>query len=152
MARGSRWHAKLCVVGDRHDLPAAFNFPRSFAHWLVLDIPGHIRALPEGASGSLAMPTGAVELNSDFVTFRIPGFGRGWGGPWPPDRQHRYVFTLYALKSQHLSLPHDADLATFAAAVLPFAIDQASFTAVYGPARKPLPQPDTSAEPNRRTA
>jgi Raf kinase inhibitor-like YbhB/YbcL family protein len=122
------------------DLPAEFNFPRSFAHWLVHDIPAHIRELPEGASNSLAMPAGVAELNSDFVTFRIPGFGRGWGGPWPPDRQHRYVFTLYALKVRHLSLPPDADLTTFAAAVLPTTIDQASFTAVYGPARKPLPQ------------
>ena len=121
------------------DLPAAFNFPRSFAHWLVHDIPGHIRALAEGASNSLAMPGGAVELNSDFVTFAIPGFGGGWGGPWPPDRQHRYVFTLYALKVARLDVAPDADLAAFAAAVLPVAIDQASFTARYGPARKPLP-------------
>ena len=123
------------------DLPAAFNFPRSFAHWLVHDIPGHIRELPEGASTSLAMPGPAAELNSDFVTFAIPGFGRGWGGPWPPDRQHRYVFTLYALKTARVAIAPDADLASFAAAVLPVAIDQASFTAVYGPARKPLPTP-----------
>jgi Raf kinase inhibitor-like YbhB/YbcL family protein len=135
------------------DLPAEFNFPRSFAHWLVHDIPGHIRELPEGASGSLAMPTGAIELNSDFVTFGIPGFGRGWGGPWPPDRQHRYVFTLYALKAPRVALPADADLAAFAAAIMPVAIDQASFTAVYGPARKALPNASpTSAEPTRRTA
>jgi phosphatidylethanolamine-binding protein (PEBP) family uncharacterized protein len=87
-----------------------------------------------------------VELDSDFVTFRIPGFGRGWGGPWPPDRRHRYVFTLYALKVRRLSVAPDADLAAFAAAVLPVAIDQASFTAVYGPARKPLPVLETSAE------
>jgi Raf kinase inhibitor-like YbhB/YbcL family protein len=121
------------------DLPAEFNFPRSFAHWLVHDIPAHIRELPEGASGSLAMPGGAHELNSDFVAFRIPGFGAGWGGPWPPDRQHRYVFTLYALKVPRVAIPADADLSTFGAAVLPAAIDHASFTAVYGPARKPLP-------------
>lgn len=121
------------------DLPAAFNFPRSFAHWLVYDIPGHIRELSEGASQSLAMPTGAKELHSDYVTFRIPGFGRGWGGPWPPDSQHRYIFTLYALKAPRLSIAPDADLSAFAAAVVPVAIDQASFTAVYGPARKPLP-------------
>lgn len=121
------------------DLPAAFNFPRSFAHWLVHDIPGHVRELAEGASQSLAMPAGAKELNSDFVTFGVPGFGRGWGGPWPPDRRHRYVFTLYALKAPRLAIPPDSDLAAFAAAVVPVAIDQASFTAVYGPARKPLP-------------
>jgi Raf kinase inhibitor-like YbhB/YbcL family protein len=135
------------------DLPAEFNFPRSFAHWLVHDIPGHVRELAEGASGSLAMPAGAIELNPDFVTFGIPGFGRGWGGPWPPDRQHRYVFTLYALKVPRVALPADADLAAFAAAVMPVAIHQASFTAVYGPARKALPTATpTSAEPTRRTA
>lgn len=135
------------------DLPAEFNFPRSFAHWLVHDIPGHVRELAEGASGSLAMPAGAVELNSDFVTFAIPGFGRGWGGPWPPDRRHRYVFTLYALKAPRLVLPAEADLVAFSAAVMPVAIEQASFTAVYGPARKALPDASTtSAEPTRRTA
>ena len=121
------------------DLPDAFNFPRSFAHWMVHDIPAHIRDLPEGASNSLAMPTGAVELRNDFVTFKIPGFDRGWGGPWPPDRQHRYVFTLYALKTPRVQVPPDADHPAFAAIVMPVVIEQASFTAVYGPARKPLP-------------
>lgn len=90
------------------------------------------------------MPVGAVELDSDFVTFRIPGFGRGYGGPWPPDRPHRYVFTLYALKAERLVLPPGADLSAFAAAVLPASIAQASFTAIYGPARQPLPAPATA--------
>jgi ribose transport system ATP-binding protein len=121
------------------DLPEEFKFPRAFAHWLACDIPATVRELPEGASGSVLMPKGVVELNSDFVTFRIPGFGRGYGGPWPPDRQHRYVFTIYALKVEHLELSPDADLTQFAAAVMPAAIDMASFVAVYGPAKKPLP-------------
>jgi ribose transport system ATP-binding protein len=122
------------------DLPEAFNFPRAFAHWLVHDIPPDVRALAEGASGTARMPAGARELPSDFVTFRIPGFGRGYGGPWPPDRAHRYVFTLYALKVAALALDADADLAAFSAAVLPTTIDTASFVAVYGPAGKPLPR------------
>ena len=120
------------------DVPEEFDFPRSFAHWLVCNIAGDVRELPEGASGR-ALPSGATELNSDYVTFGIPGFGSGWGGPWPPDRQHRYVFTLYALKVDQVSISSDADLSAFGAAVLPVAIDQASFTAVYGPSRKPLP-------------
>lgn len=122
------------------DLPEAFNFPRAFAHWLVHDIPADVRGLAEGASGTARMPAGARELPSDFVTFRIPGFGRGYGGPWPPDRAHRYVFTLYALKVAALELGADADLAAFSAAVLPTTIDTASFVAVYGPAGKPLPR------------
>ena len=122
------------------DLPEAFNFPRAFAHWLVHDIPADVRGLAEGASGTALMPAGARELPSDFVTFRIPGFGRGYGGPWPPDRAHRYVFTLYALKVAALDLRADADLVAFSAAVLPTTIDTASFVAVYGPAGKPLPR------------
>ena len=121
------------------DLPAEFNFPRSFAHWLVCNIPADIRALPEGASMTGAMPSGSQELNSDFVTFGIPGFGRGYGGPWPPDRAHRYVFTLYALKTRSIDLDPDADLAAFARAIVPVTIDQTSFTAIYGPARAALP-------------
>lgn len=121
------------------DLPVAFNFPRSFAHWLVHGIPADVRRLVEGASMTAAMPAGSQELNSDFVTFAIPGFGRGYGGPWPPDRAHRYVFTLYALKTRSLDLSPDADLPAFAAAVLPVTIDHTSFTATYGPAKAALP-------------
>ncbi|MBX3582267.1 MAG: YbhB/YbcL family Raf kinase inhibitor-like protein [Rhizobiaceae bacterium] len=121
------------------DLPAEFNFPRSFAHWLVYNIPADARTLAEGASMTAAMPSGSQELNSDFVTFRIPGFGRGYGGPWPPDRSHRYVFTLYALKARSIELAPDADLPAFASAILPVTIDQTSFTAIYGPAKAALP-------------
>lgn len=121
------------------DLPPEFEFPRAFAHWMVHDIPADARALPEGASRSDLLPAAAKELNSDFVTFGIPGFDRGYGGPWPPDREHRYVFTLYALTRERLALSEDADYPAFAAAVLPTAIAAASFTAVYGPAGKPLP-------------
>jgi ribose transport system ATP-binding protein len=121
------------------DLPPEFNFPRAFAHWLVFDIPVATNELAEGASGTASMPAGARELNSDFVTFNIPGFGRGYGGPWPPDRSHRYVFTLYALKDERPDIADDATLEAFAAAVLPLTIASQSFTAHYGPAKKPLP-------------
>ncbi|SEM36311.1 ribose transport system ATP-binding protein [Roseovarius azorensis] len=121
------------------DLPEEFNFPRSFAHWLVYNIPADARQIPEGASMSARMPSGARELNSDFVTFGIPGFSRGYGGPWPPDSAHRYVFTLYALKTPSLDLAADAALPEFAEVILPVTIDQTSFTATYGPAKAPLP-------------
>lgn len=128
------------------DLPAELGFPRSFAHWMVYNIPADARALPEGASMTARMPSGAQELNPDFVTFRIPGFGRGYGGPWPPDRAHRYVFTLYALKTRSINIAPDADLVAFAQAILPMTIDQTSFTATYGPAKAPLPQARTTGD------
>ena len=121
------------------DVPEEFNFPRSFAHWLVYNIPVDADGLVEGASMTARMPSGSQELNSDFVTFKIPGFGRGYGGPWPPNGPHRYVFTLFALKSQSIDLPQDADLVAFSQAILPVTIEQASFTAIYGPANAALP-------------
>ena len=57
----------------------------------------------------------------------------------PPDRSHRYVFTLYALKAERLGIPDDATFEAFATAVLPPTIASQSFTAHYGPAKKPLP-------------
>ena len=121
------------------DVPEEFNFPRSFAHWLVYNIPADASGLVEGASMTARMPAGSQELNSDFVTFKIPGFERGYGGPWPPNGPHRYVFTLFALKSQSIDLPQDADLVAFSQAILPVTIEQASFTAIYGPANAVLP-------------
>ena len=121
------------------DIPAHFNFPRAFAHWLVYDIPAWARTLAEDVSARAVLPGDARELNSDFVTFGIPGFGRGYGGPWPPDAAHRYVFTLYALKREKLDLPPDADYADFVNAVLPVTITTATVMGIYGPARQPLP-------------
>jgi ribose transport system ATP-binding protein len=129
----------LAVSVTDPDLPSELNFPRAFAHWLVHDIPSQVRELPEGASRTALMPAPARELNSDFATLEIPGFGRGYGGPWPPDRRHRYVFRLYALKVERLEMRDTATLEDFSAAVLPVTIDTASFVAYYGPATKPLP-------------
>ncbi len=121
------------------DIPAHFNFPRAFAHWLAHDIPAGTRKLVEGAGAKGLLPPGMKELNSDFVTFGIPGFGKGYGGPWPPDAAHRYVFTLYALKCESLPLAETSNYVDFVSAVLPVTIKTASLTGLYGPASQPLP-------------
>ncbi len=122
------------------DLPSELGFPRAFAHWLVADIPADVSSLPENASATPALPRGAREFASDFVTFRIPGYGRGYGGPWPPDDAHRYVFTLYALKADRITLDDDADYVDFVRAVLPSTITTATLVGLYGPAKTPLPK------------
>ena len=131
------------------DIPEKFKFPRAFAHWLIYNIPSSVRSLPEGASPGGVLPTGARELNSDFVTFGIPGFGKGYGGPWPPDAQHRYVFTLYALKTDHLELAESASYGEFVSAVLPVSITTATLIGAYGPAKDPLPSGDDERTPQR---
>jgi hypothetical protein len=51
----------------------------------------------------------------------------------------RVLDALDALAPGQGQLPAEADFAVFAAAVMPVAIDAASFVAVYGPAKKSLP-------------
>ena len=54
-------------------------------HWIVWNIDRDIATIPEDWNAS-----GAVEGENDYGD-------RGYGGPNPPDREHRYRFRLYAL-------------------------------------------------------
>lgn len=121
------------------DLPEQFQFPRVFAHWMIYNIPASVTSLPEGASPGGDLPSGANELNSDFVTFNMPGYGKGYAGPWPPDSAHRYVFTLYALKAESIDIPESGDYVEFVKAVLPVTIATSTLIGHYGPAKNPLP-------------
>ncbi len=60
---------------------------RGYVHWLLTDIGGSIRELPEGAASG-ALPPGVREL--------VP-----YAGPFPPSGTHEYTFTLYALSEEH---------------------------------------------------
>jgi Raf kinase inhibitor-like YbhB/YbcL family protein len=60
---------------------------RDFVHWLLSNIPGEARELPEGQGDAIGTP-GPNDFGST-----------GWGGPCPPSGEHRYVFTLYALSA-----------------------------------------------------
>ena len=68
-------------------------------HWLVTNIPATATGLAKdaGKTDGSNLPAGAVQVNTDFG-------GPGWGGPCPPvgDKPHRYVFTVYALKTERL--------------------------------------------------
>ena len=121
------------------DVPEVFQFPRVFAHWMIYNIPASARGLPEGASPGGDLPPEAKELKSDCATFGMPGVGKGYAGPWPPDAAHRYVFTLYALKAASLDIPPEADYAEFVKVVLPQTIATAALIGYYGPAKSPLP-------------
>lgn len=121
------------------DLPSEFGFPRVFAHWLIYNIPSYIDRLEEGVSPGGVLPNGAKELNNDYVTFGIPGYGKGYGGPWPPDASHRYVFTLYAIKSSKIDIPESADITSFGQFIIPLTILTTTLIGYYGPAVDKLP-------------
>ena len=70
-------------------------------HWLVVNIPASETGLAKdaGRSDGSGLPAGAAHVPTDFGSF-------GWGGPCPPvgDKAHRYIFTLYALKTERLDV------------------------------------------------
>ena len=98
-------------------------------HWVVVNIPADVKELASnaGAVGGANLPAGASHVKVDF------GFA-GWGGTCPPqgDKPHRYVFTVYALKTDKLDLPADATAALAGFMINANKIGKASFTAKYG--------------------
>lgn len=79
-----------------------------FWHWLVFDISAKATSLEPGAGAGIGSntPPGSVSAKNDFGD-------TGYSGPCPPhgDQPHRYVFTVYALRTEHLGLNADADAA-----------------------------------------
>ncbi len=68
----------------------ADSSPKGFTHWMVYNVPGNIRNLPEGASNDGNLPEKAMEGMNDYHDI-------GYGGPCPSSGIHHYHFTLYAL-------------------------------------------------------
>jgi len=87
----------LVLLMDDPDIPetAKKSFNVSvWDHWVVFNVPPGTKAVSEGRN-----PPGVIGRNT-----------RGnntYGGPCPPDREHRYFFKLYALDVE-LDLPEGA--------------------------------------------
>ncbi len=102
-------------------------------HWSVVNLPANVNELkPDAGNASGAnLPQGAKQLRTDFGT-------AAWGGMCPPegDKPHRYVFTVYALKTDKLDVPAGATAAMASFMINANAIGKASFTAKYGRPKK----------------
>ncbi|MCC6244380.1 MAG: YbhB/YbcL family Raf kinase inhibitor-like protein [Gemmatimonadaceae bacterium] len=98
-------------------------------HWMVYDIPATTTTLPAGVgtTGKAALPAGALQGMTDFGA-------KGWGGPCPPvgDKPHRYIFTVFALKTPKLDVPATATSALIGYNLNGNMLAKASFTALYG--------------------
>jgi hypothetical protein len=97
-------------------------------HWMVYNLPADTTALPRGA-GSVdkpQLPAGAVQQRIDFGM-------QGYGGVCPPagSPPHRYMFTVYALKTAKLDIPADATPALAGYIINANTLAKASFTVRY---------------------
>lgn len=75
----------LVLICDDPDAPMG-----TWDHWILFNIPTTIHGFEEN-----------IEEFPDDVRFGRNSWKRNnYGGPCPPDREHRYFFTLYALNTQ----------------------------------------------------
>lgn len=84
----------LVLIMDDPDVPRHLRADGIWDHWIVFNISPSVRQITEGKE-----PTGVQGMGT--------GGGRGYQGPCPPDREHRYFFKLYALDTM-LGLPEGA--------------------------------------------
>lgn len=74
----------LVLIIDDPDVPKTIRPDGMWTHWLVWNMPAEIAGVAEGA-----LPEGVIGRNSSGA--------KQYGGPCPPDREHRYFFKLFAL-------------------------------------------------------
>lgn len=92
----------------------------------MYNIPATATGLAQGA-GTNPAGSGGTAGNTDFGQ-------PGYGGPCPPqgDKPHRYVFTVFALKTEKLDLPPTTPAALLGFNVHFATLAKASLTALYG--------------------
>jgi Raf kinase inhibitor-like YbhB/YbcL family protein len=77
--------ASFALIMDDPDAPGG-----TFVHWVLYNLPSGDTSLDTNFPKDSLLPGGIKQ--------GITGFGRtGYGGPCPPNEEHRYFFKLYAL-------------------------------------------------------
>ncbi len=76
----------LVLIMDDPDVPPNVRKDGLYVHWVVYNMPPDTRLIAENSTppGTQGKGTGGVMR---------------YDGPCPPDREHRYYFKLYALKT-----------------------------------------------------
>jgi Raf kinase inhibitor-like YbhB/YbcL family protein len=75
--------ASLALIMDDPDAMGAVG--KVWVHWVLWNIEPNVIELKENS-----IPTNCLEGKTDFGEI-------GYGGPAPPDKEHTYIFKLYAL-------------------------------------------------------
>ena len=73
----------LAMIMDDPDAMGAVG--KVWVHWVLWNIPTDVKKIDENS-----IPENSIEGETDFGEI-------GYGGPAPPDKEHTYIFKLYAL-------------------------------------------------------
>lgn len=107
----------LVLIVDDPDVPRSIRADGLWVHWIVFNIPPGITLVKEGES-----PPGVEGTNT--------GRKKGYTGPCPPDKEHRYFFKLYALDTM-LDLTSGATKEDIEKAMENHVLAQAALVGVY---------------------
>lgn len=96
-------------------------------HWLVVNIPNNANKIATDASAKKLLPKGSLETLTDYGT-------SAFGGACPPkgDKDHAYVFTVYALDVEKLDLKAKSDSALVGYMINQHVLQKATMVSYYG--------------------
>lgn len=125
-SRGPAGTASYAIIVVDTDVPTVFTSAnkegetipaslkrRDFYHWILVDIPPDVTALPEGADANGVVPHGKPVGLTRYGLRGANDYGGGsavhggYDGPCPPWNDaivHHYHFIVYALDVRHLGL------------------------------------------------
>lgn len=101
----------LALTMEDPDVPRTVRADGMWNHWIVWNMPADTIGIGEGKT-----PLGIVGRGTNGKASYL--------GPCPPDREHRYFFTLYALDTM-LSLPASTTKEDLLKAATPHLIEKA---------------------------
>ncbi len=79
----------FALIVDDPDAPDPAHPKMTWVHWVLYNIPGSVRSLPESGADT-DLPRGTLQGLNDWKR-------TGYGGPCPPIGEHRYFHKLFAL-------------------------------------------------------
>ena len=108
----------LALIMDDPDAIAVVG--KNWTHWLVWNIPASINEFEENF-----IPKNIIQGTNDFETI-------GYGGPAPPDKEHTYVFRLYAI-SRFLELSEGSIKSQLEKSIENYVIEESRLEGKYSP-------------------
>lgn len=107
----------FALIMEDPDVPKTIRADGMWNHWIVWNIPPQTTRIEERKT-----PPGIVGINTSGKM--------EYTGPCPPDREHRYIFTLYALNAM-LSLPKNSTKEELLKTITPHTIEKATLIGRY---------------------
>jgi len=108
----------LALIMDDPDAMGAVG--KIWVHWVLWNIPKDVKQIDENS-----VPQNSVEGETDFGEI-------GYGGPAPPDKEHTYIFKLYALDTI-LDLTKNSTKQVLENSIRDHIIAEAKLTGKYAP-------------------